>query len=224
MKKRAKRGKANIRSWEKMRTKLKGRFLPPPYLQDNYSKLHNLQEGSLSVKEYRREFEKLLIKCDIRESEDQIIVRYISGLDPRYAHMVELQQYSSFHDVCVLVHHVEQQKKSKSFKKDLPKLPLPKSSPFNKRSFQPPPKPTTTPSNPPPKDPTPQNKPPYGLNANRRCYKCQGLVHIASDCPTRRVITLPKYEATQVEEEEQETDLCLIEGMEEVVEEADEGD
>ena len=32
IKKRAKRGKAKIRSWEKMRTKLKDHFLPPSYL------------------------------------------------------------------------------------------------------------------------------------------------------------------------------------------------
>ena len=118
IKKRAKRGKAKIRSWEKMRTKLKDRFLPPSYLQDNYSKLHHLQQGSLSVEEYTREFEKLLIKCDIQESEDQTIVRYLSGLDTRYAHVVELQQYSSFDDVCVLAHRVQQQRKSKLLKKD----------------------------------------------------------------------------------------------------------
>ena len=74
-----------------MRTKLKDRFLPPSYLQDNYSKLHNLQQGSMSVEEYTREFEKLLIKCDIQESEHQTIVWYLSGLDARYAHVVELQ-------------------------------------------------------------------------------------------------------------------------------------
>jgi len=32
---------------------------------------------------------------------------------------------------------------------------------------------------------------------------------------------LAEYEATKMKEEEQEKDLCLIEGMEEVVEEAD---
>ena len=42
VKKREKRGKAKIRSSEKMGTKLKGRFLPPSYLQNNYSKLHYL--------------------------------------------------------------------------------------------------------------------------------------------------------------------------------------
>ena len=42
VKKKAKRGKPKIWSWEKMKSKLKGQFLPPSYLQDNYSKLRNL--------------------------------------------------------------------------------------------------------------------------------------------------------------------------------------
>jgi len=67
----------------------------------------------MSVKEYTREFEKLLIKCDIQEPEEQIIVSYLAGLDARYSNVVELQSYASFDDVCVLAHKVEQQKKAK---------------------------------------------------------------------------------------------------------------
>ena len=66
--KRVRQGK--IRTWEKMKAKLKARFLPPSYIQNNYSTLHNLTQGSLSVEEYTREFEKLLIKCDLREAEE----------------------------------------------------------------------------------------------------------------------------------------------------------
>ena len=86
------------------------------------------------------------------------------------------------------------------------------------------PKPTTSPPNTPSKNPTPQNKPPLGTNSNRRCHKCQGLGDIASVYPNQRVITLAEYEATQVEEEEEEKELCLMEGMEGVIEDADEGD
>jgi len=32
-----------------------------------------------------------LIKCDLQEAEDQIIVRYLWGLDTRYSNVVELQ-------------------------------------------------------------------------------------------------------------------------------------
>jgi len=61
----------------------------------------------MTVKEYTREFKKLLIECDLREAEEQTIVRSLGGLDPKYAHVVELQQYKTFDQVCVLAHKVE---------------------------------------------------------------------------------------------------------------------
>ena len=93
-----------------MKSKLKDRFLPLSYLQDSDSQLHNLTQGTISVEEYTREFEKLWIKCDLEEVEDQTIVRYLGGLDPRYAHAVKLQQYSTFDEVWVLPYKVETQK------------------------------------------------------------------------------------------------------------------
>ena len=51
--------------WDQMKSKLKAWFLPSCYIQDSYAQLHNLTQESMSVDEYTREFEKLLIKCDI---------------------------------------------------------------------------------------------------------------------------------------------------------------
>jgi len=96
-----------------MKSKLKARLLLPTYVQDCYSQLHNLTQGSLNVEEYTCEFEKLVIKCDLQEPEKQTIVRYLEGLDPRYANVVDLQAYITFDEVCVLAHKVEQQKKSR---------------------------------------------------------------------------------------------------------------
>ena len=73
-----------------MKAKLKARFLPPTYAQDCYSQLHNFTQGNLNVEEYAREFEKLIIKCDLQEPKEQTIVRYLGGLDPRYANVVDL--------------------------------------------------------------------------------------------------------------------------------------
>jgi len=42
------------------------------------------------LEEYTRVFEKILIKCDLQERDDQTIVRYLGGLDPRYSYVVEL--------------------------------------------------------------------------------------------------------------------------------------
>jgi len=60
----------------------------------------------LSVEEYTHEFEKLVIKCDLQELEEQTIVRHLGGLDLRYANIVDLQAYTSFDEVCVLAHKV----------------------------------------------------------------------------------------------------------------------
>ena len=58
--------KDKIRTWEKMKNNLKAGFLPTSYVQDSYSQLHNLTQVNMSVDEYAREFEKLLIEFDIQ--------------------------------------------------------------------------------------------------------------------------------------------------------------
>ena len=40
--------------------------------------------------EYIGKFEKLLIKCNIQEPEEQTLVRYLGGLKPKDLNMVEL--------------------------------------------------------------------------------------------------------------------------------------
>jgi len=79
----------------------------------------------MSVDEYTQEFEKPLIKCDINEPEEQTVVRYLDGLEPKYANVIELQQYTTFDKVCVLAHKVEQQRKKNPYRRDYPKPPRP---------------------------------------------------------------------------------------------------
>jgi len=64
--------------------------------------------------------------------------------------------------------------------------------------------------------------------SNRRCSKCQGLQHIALDCPNCKVIALAEWAAMkeEFEEDEKEDDFedNLEETQEEVVEEANKGE
>jgi len=69
-----------------------------------------------------------LIKCEIREPEEQTIVRHLGGLQPRYVNVVELKQYATFDEVFVLAHKVEQQRKSRPLKHGFPKTPIPGST------------------------------------------------------------------------------------------------
>jgi len=75
------------------------------------------------VEEYTREFEQLLLKCDLREDDSQTLVRYLSGLNEQIAHVVELHTYSSLDELTSLAHKVEQQRKTKG--KDLTSKPTP---------------------------------------------------------------------------------------------------
>ena len=103
----------------------------------------------MNVEEYTHEFEKLMIKCDIQEPEEQTIVRYLGGHDPRYSNVVELQAYASFDDVCVLAHKVEQQKKARQPQNPQNTRPFIQNQLFNKGSSNPTPKPQNPfPSNP----------------------------------------------------------------------------
>lgn len=53
-----------------MKAKLRSRLLRHSYLQGNYSLLHPLTQGAMSVEEYTIAFEKQMIKCDLQESEN----------------------------------------------------------------------------------------------------------------------------------------------------------
>ena len=81
--------------------------MPSSYVQDSNAQLYNLTQGSMSVAKYTREFEKLLIKCDIQEPKEQTIVRYLDGFFPTYSNVVELQQFTTFNEVCVFANKVE---------------------------------------------------------------------------------------------------------------------
>lgn len=64
-----------------------------------------------SVEEYTREFEYLMLKCDITsEASEQTIARYLRGLREEIADAVKLQPYTSFDDVRKLATTIEKQR------------------------------------------------------------------------------------------------------------------
>jgi len=138
---------------------MKARFLPSTYVQDNYMLLHHLSEGKMNVEEYTREFEKPTIKCDIHEPEEQTMVRHLGRLDPKIAKVVELEAFTTFDEICVLAHKVEQQRRSRfHIHEEVPTF-LPQEQPFNKGSPNLVPKPTAPPTSCSPKEPNTTTKP-----------------------------------------------------------------
>jgi hypothetical protein len=78
-----------------MKRVMKKRFVPDYYKQELYIRLQTLLQGSLSVEEYVKEFELLLIRCELMEPQEQTIVRFLGGLRKDITNVVELQPTSS---------------------------------------------------------------------------------------------------------------------------------
>ncbi|KAH0997855.1 hypothetical protein GBA52_021719 [Prunus armeniaca] len=53
---RLRKGKSKISSWDKMKSRLKEKFLPVDFVQTNFSQLNNLHQESKSVQAYTEEF------------------------------------------------------------------------------------------------------------------------------------------------------------------------
>ncbi|VFQ83161.1 unnamed protein product [Cuscuta campestris] len=113
--KRKKDGKVSVKTWTKMRTLLKKKFTPTHYIRENFARLQHLRQGNWSVEEYNREFEELLMRCDLQENYSQTFVIYLFGLNTQIANTVELQTFENFEELTKLALKVEAQlKKGKS--------------------------------------------------------------------------------------------------------------
>ena len=69
--KRAKKGKGKIKPWRKIKGETQRKVPPLSLLTRELSRLHHFKRGSLSIEEYTKEFEQLLIKSDLKEDEEQ---------------------------------------------------------------------------------------------------------------------------------------------------------
>ncbi|XP_074265604.1 uncharacterized protein LOC141588046 [Silene latifolia] len=182
-KQRRKEGKDKIESWIKLKKHLMRRFLPRDYEQDNYLKLQSLEQGSMSVTDYIKEFEKMSIVCDLEEKEELRVARFIKGLTPAIATKVEIQNYDGFSDVCRLALKFEKHDKARkpyAYSKG-------QSSGTNSYSRPAPSKAKEIPKE-EPKDKGKGVAEPKG-GSLRRCFKCQGYGHIANECPQKRALT-----------------------------------
>ncbi|XP_074278573.1 uncharacterized protein LOC141602166 [Silene latifolia] len=177
--------KSKIETWSKLKKHLQKRFMPRDYEQEQYLKLTSLSQGNLSVTDYIKEFERLIMVCDLEEREEMQIAQLIKGLSPSLAQRVEVQIFLDFNDVCKLALKFEKQDKGR---KPLVARDGSKGiNPFYKssaRSFN--------------KEAKKEEHKDKGKGVatdfkdmrDRRCFKCQGYGHIANECPQKRALTL----------------------------------
>lgn len=195
---------------------MKEKFIPREYEQEQYIKLTSLMQDDLSVAEYTRDFERLCIVCDMQEKEALKIARYLKGLSKKISNKVDVAHYTTFEDVCKLALKYEAQ-----MKEDVPRTPyssykgtssIYKNGSQVQSNFKSGPSLSNYKSSPASvfnsstKDTKMPEKqkvfiPKEEYMQKRRCFKCQGRGHIASECPNAKALTLMQHQEANREEE-----------------------
>ncbi|XP_026398261.1 uncharacterized protein LOC113294050 [Papaver somniferum] len=70
-----------IHTWTRMRKLIRAKFLPSDYRQQLFVELQNCQQGSRLVEDYVVEFYNLLSRNEINEYEEQLVARFVEGLN-----------------------------------------------------------------------------------------------------------------------------------------------
>ena len=187
-------GRSKIVTWDKMKRELKRKYLPDNYRQDIFLKIHNFRQKEMTVAEYTAEFDHLMLKGELTEPEKQTIVRYLGGLMYEISNVVQLQPYWIFNDVCKLALKVEKQLKEN--RGGTNRFSPNSNGAYSKSSGF---KSTTTPKDTPKEQTKKEGKQPINASTSsgRRCFKCQGIRHIASECPNKRVVSLMEEEEAE---------------------------
>jgi len=94
-------------SWDDLKACMRARFVPPHFRKDLWLKLQRLHQGTLSVDDYFKELDMLLIKVDMHESDEAKMTRFVSGLRREIQDVLELHEYSSLETLVHLAIKVE---------------------------------------------------------------------------------------------------------------------
>ncbi|RDX58429.1 Retrovirus-related Pol polyprotein from transposon 17.6, partial [Mucuna pruriens] len=132
------------------------------YHRDLHRKLQSLTQGSVSVQDYYKEMEIAMTRANVKENREVTMARFIGGLKKKIVDVVELQHYMEIEDLLHKAIQVERQLKSKNV---IAKYS--NAHPTGKID-------TDT----------------YYRSHDIKCFKCQGVEHIASQCSNKRAMIM----------------------------------
>ncbi|XP_074565168.1 uncharacterized protein LOC141821722 [Curcuma longa] len=197
-----------IDTWEEMKSIMRKRFIPSHYYRDLYQRLQSLTQGSKTVEEYHKEMEIAMIRANVEEDREATMARFLQGLNPEIANVVELQHYVELEDMVHMSMKVERQLKRKgSIKHGQSHNSSTWKSSWNKKDDKVASKSKTEFSkNKDASSPLVKGKEPIQSSRNRdiKCFKCLGRGHIASQCPNKRIMILKENGDIETESESED--------------------
>ncbi|XP_071939171.1 uncharacterized protein [Coffea arabica] len=227
-------GEPPITTWTELKRLMKKRFVPSHYHRDLYQKLQTLTQGQRSVEDYYKDMEISMLRADIQEDREATMARFLSGLRAEITDQLELQYYVEIDDMVDKAIKIEQRLKRRgTTTRNYSTNPHPSTRPFQPRreerspnawNSQKPKQDQGSSSRPPfaKTDSKVVSKPPFETSKPRsrdtKCWRCQGVGYIASQCPNpRAMLVLPNGDIVTDDEEEDYKDMPSL--VEDVIEE-----
>ncbi|XP_071917073.1 uncharacterized protein [Coffea arabica] len=229
-------GELPITTWTELKRLMKKRFVPSHYHRDLYQKLQTLTQGQHLVEDYYKDMEISMLRADIQEDREATMARFLNGLRVEIADQLELQYYVEIEDMVEKAIKIEQRLKRRGTTRNYNPHPQTFTRPFQPRREERGSNTWTTPK--PKQDQGSSSRPPFAKtdskvvskptietskprNRDTKCWRCQGVGHIASQCPNpRTMLVLPNGDIVTDDEEEDYKDMPpLVEeedGIEEV--------
>lgn len=196
---RMRKGKDKIRSWSKMKAKMREQFLPANYSQSIYQQFHKLQQGARSVREYTEEFHRLSLRTDLSETKDQQVARYLVGLRIQLQDDLSLFHLPRVEDAYQAALKAEaKQQRSTSWKSNMRTPSHLKESSTSKGI-------AGTMKNNKGRDvgPSHHSQEKFNKQAGTRCFKCNEIGHRIAECPLKqRQVHMAEVEAETEDEED----------------------
>nr|KYP69622.1 Retrovirus-related Pol polyprotein from transposon 17.6 [Cajanus cajan] len=192
-----------IQYWNDLKSAMRRRHIPTYYGRELMNKLQRLQQRDMSVEQYRQQMELLMMRACIREEEATTVARFLSGLNLEIRDQVELLPYRDLNDLVQLCVRVEQQRMRKSYKNSSNSSFLKKDSKKEgktfekKKTFEPSKNLATEKDKGKGKDTTHTSS----RTSDIKCFKCLGRGHIASQCPTKKVMIMRGHDIYSSQDE-----------------------
>ena len=86
---------------------MRRRFIPSHYYRELHQRLQTLTQGSMSVEEYHKKMEILIIKANVEEDREATMARFLNGLNKNIVDRVDLHHYVEIEDLVNLAMKVE---------------------------------------------------------------------------------------------------------------------
>nr|KYP34614.1 hypothetical protein KK1_044413 [Cajanus cajan] len=207
-----------ITYWNELRSAMRRRHIPSYYSRELMDKLQRLQQKNMSVEEYRQKMELYLIRAGIREKERLTIASFLSGLNFDIRDRVELLPYRDLDDLVQLCIRVKQQHLRKNTLKDKTQASSYIKKDYKREGQYDSSKNSSKGQEKEIEKEKDKNKSVVTSSSKTsdvKCFKCLGRDHIASQCPTKKVMILRGQDIYSSFDESSSTTLSDSETSEE---------